>query len=201
MHHRAYLAVHAPKNRLPEAEWPSVYRVVLPQLDPGAVLEFPWFYAWHHNSAYRIYQEGHGRDVVVGSISPWIGDPRVRFRTVLPPGPDEFLGSGARYLLVHLDYPAEEAKVRRLLWPRRIEIPRPVRGQMVEMGRSMARTLRRRWGPPDFRDRAVLLWDLARLRDRLRDRETRCVPPDPADPAGKSRTYEVGSAERDDTGA
>lgn len=164
MHHRAYFTVHAQKNRLPESEWPRIYRRILPGLPAGAVLEVPWHYAWHHNDAYRIYQEGHGRDVIAGASMEWIDDPRIGFRTVIGTSPEAFLASDARFVLVHLDYPAEEARVEQLLWPPRAGLRAEVGEPLRRLGRRMAGTLRARWGPPDFTDGAVLLWDLDRVR-------------------------------------
>ncbi len=164
MHHRAYFTVHAQKNRLPESEWPRIYRRILPELPPGSVLEVPWHYAWHHNDAYRIYQEGHGRDVIAGASLDWIADPRIGFRTVVAASPEAFVASDARFVLVHLDYPAEEARVERLLWPPRAGLRPAVGEHLRRLGRRLAGTLRTRWGPPDFTDGTVLLWDLERIR-------------------------------------
>jgi len=161
MHHVDYFRLYAPRDRMAEAQRPPFYRDVLPTLPPGPVLEYPWVPVWDYNHALRIYQEAHGREVVVAWTHP--PDPRLAFRNLSAGTPAAFLASRARYLIVHLDYAGERRRLEVRSWPYLPEIVSPLR-ERLELGAPMAARLAPLWGEPDFADRSVRVWDLARVR-------------------------------------
>lgn len=177
MHHKEYVALHVPEGHPPEERVPAVYRTVLPALDGGAVLEYPWNGVWQVARAFRAYQERHGRDVLVGTIDPGLRDPRLALRNAVPGTPEGFLASRARYLVVHLDYPAEERRVEEPAGARWPDFRPPAAARLRHLGRRTGRLLEKGWGPPDYRDGQVLLWDLERVRRaRWRTRPRRGWP-------------------------
>lgn len=166
MHHKDYLELYAAPGHLPPEAIPRSYRTLLPVLPPGPVLEFPWVPVWHFNDAYRLYQEVHGREVVVATTAPRLQDPRLVFRNMVPGTPEGFLASRARFLLLHRDYGAEEARVVEPEWPAaslRRRLARALRGAAG----TRSDELRRLWGPPDWEDGEVEVWDLDRVRRSL----------------------------------
>ena len=82
-------------------------------------------------------------------------------------GPDAFLASRARWVVIHRDLAGEEER-----WPESGAYPQPqalpiFRRVFDHAGPAMIRRLRRAWGPPDEADRWVAVWDLQRVRASL----------------------------------
>jgi hypothetical protein len=157
-HHDDRLAFYVPRA---EAPVPEVY----PRLGPGVILEAPWIPVWRVSRSVALYQDAHGREVVTASPEPLLADPRLAFRNLVPLTPEAFLGSRARWLVVHRDLAAEEEAIPDPLWPRRMGVGRRFREVFQSEGRRLPRLLRRTWGKPDFADDEVVIWDLDRVRD------------------------------------
>jgi len=157
-HHDDHLAFYVPR---PKVSLPPAYQ----SLGPGAVLEAPWIPVWRVSRAVYLYQETHGREVVVASPEPLLADPRLAFRNLVPATPEGFLASRARWLIVHRDLAAEEDAIPDPLWPPRMGVGRRFREIFQSQGRALPRQLRRAWGRPDFGDETVVIWDLDRMRN------------------------------------
>lgn len=156
-HHDDRLAFYVPRPRVP---LPPVYR----KLEPGAVVEAPWIPVWRVSRAVPLYQEAHGREVIVASPEPLLADPRLAFRNLVPATPGGFLASRARWLVVHRDLAAEEEAIPDPLWPPRMGVGRRFREVFQSQGRALPRQLRHAWGRSDFADGMAVVWDLDRVR-------------------------------------
>lgn len=154
-HHDDRLAFYVQRPKLSDP-----YR----NLGPGAILEAPWIPVWRVSRAVALYQDAHGREVVMGSPDPLLTDPRVAFRNLVPLTPEAFLASRARWLVVHRDLGAEEEAIPDPLWPPRMGVGRRFHEVFQAEGRRLPRLLRRAWGRPDFEDDALVIWDLDRVR-------------------------------------
>lgn len=163
-HHNDYLAFQAPRPDPPRRWMPRFYQHLLRSEDRGAVLEYPWVPVWRLNRSFYLYQEHHGREVVVASPRQVLGDSRLGFRNQVRGNAEGFLESRARWLVVHRDLAEEEA-----LWPESAAFPQTevllkFRPLFEHAGPAMIRRLRRTWGKPDHADRRVVVWDLERVR-------------------------------------
>lgn len=167
MHHKDYMNLHEPRARVAQEEVPPFYRWVLRDLAPGPLLEYPWLPVWHYTQALRVYQEIHGREVVVASPAVRLWDHRLAFRNLTPGSAEGFLASRARFLVLHLDYGAEEARVLES-YRRSPGIGRRGRQKLPLLAGARAEELQALWGAPDFSDPHLRVWDLARIR-QVRD--------------------------------
>lgn len=156
-HHDDVLAFYVPRSSAP---LPPLYR----RLGPGILLETPWIPVWRVSRAVYLYQEAHGREVVVAAPDPLLSDRRLAFRNLVPAQPGAFLASRARWLIVHRDFSAEEEAIPDPLWPPRMGVGRRFREVFQSQGQLLPRELRRLWGKPDFADDRMAVWDLNRIR-------------------------------------
>jgi hypothetical protein len=163
MHHKDYLNLHEPRARVAPEDVPPFYPWVLRDLAPGPLLEYPWLPVWHYTQALRVYQEIHGREVVVASPADQDWDRRLEFRNMTSGSAEGFLASRARFLVLHLDYGAEEARVVES-FRRSPGIRRPGRQGLRRLMQAQAEALQDQWGPPDFSDPHLRVWDLERIR-------------------------------------
>jgi hypothetical protein len=162
--HNDYLGFHASPPALRRRQIPRFYRRLAWSPEAGPVLEYPWIPVWRVNRSFYLYQEIHGQDVVVASVRPLLADRRLAFRNMAPGDPEGFLASRARYLVVHRHLGMEEERL-----PEPGAYPQPqVLGIFASLfhkaGRKMIGRLRREWGPPDYSDRWIVVWDLERVR-------------------------------------
>ena len=157
-HHDDRLAFYVQRPQVP---LPAFYRQLSGK---GAILEYPWIPVWRVSRAVYLYQETHGREVVMASPEPLFGDPRLAFRNLVPATAEGFLASRARWLVVHRDLGAEEEAIPDPLWPPRMGVGRRFREIFRSEGRAMPRRLRRAWGKPDYTDDRVVVWNLDRVR-------------------------------------
>jgi hypothetical protein len=118
----------------------------------------PWQPVWRFGRALPRYQLVHGREVVVATFVPLFGSSPMALRNVVPATPRELAASRARWLVVHRDLGAEEDAIAAEPYPA------PLRRTLRSQAARLSAELRRAWGPPDYRDPAVLVWDLARVR-------------------------------------
>lgn len=163
-HHNDYLAFQAPRPDPSPKRMPRFYQHLMHSSARGAVLEYPWVPVWRINRSFYLYQERHGREVVVASPRQVLGDPRLGFRNQVRGNAEGFLASRARWVVVHRDLGEEEAR-----WPEPAAYPQPevlprFRRLFEQAGPAMIRRLRRAWGKPDYADRKVVVWDLERVR-------------------------------------
>ena len=167
VHHDDFLAYHRPLPRLRVDRIPAFYR----DLAPGsggrveAILELPT-YPEGDNRAVHRYQDRHRRQVLVSTPTPDLNDRRLAFRTRVVPQPGPILTSGARYLVVHRDLEAEELAVELPPgvprgWNRRQQ---NLSAHFRRVGTATAERLTAAWGPPDWQDSQVVVWDLGRVR-------------------------------------
>lgn len=128
-----------------------------------------WVWQSHISAAQRI----HRRRVLLSPAEPGLFVPGLAFGNFVEPKPEELLAAPAGWLVLH----------RKSAW----ELDRTAKGdtigfpllpEMRQLSRRMARRLggdlERRWGPPDYADEVLLVWDLERLR---RERAGASNPP------------------------
>lgn len=158
------------------ARAPAFYRDGMPSAafaGGGAVVETPYTTVWNLSRAFPAYQTIHHRPVLAAPSGDRFDDPRLRLRLSPPPRPERLLASGARWVVVHRDVAAEEARVPEQ--PRRLR-PDEAAGLRAESQRILER-LRRTWGRPDWRDDEVAVWDLERRRRELARSAAGAAPP------------------------
>jgi hypothetical protein len=148
-----------PRAAVGPRQVPGFYRELASSQEPGAVLEFPWVAVWRVNRAFYLYQEVHGREVVVAPARALLADDRLGFRNMVPGTPEGFLASRARWLVVHRNLGQEEARVRPSL-----ELDPRHRTLFRTFGHGMVLRLYGEWGRPDRIDRRIAVWDLERVR-------------------------------------
>jgi hypothetical protein len=159
-HHKDFLLFYGPRASMPDEKIPAFYRNAEGE---GALLEFPWHPMWQRGRLFYVYQEVHGRSVVVSPIMWSLQDERLRFRNMCRADPQAFLESRARYVVVHLDLPKES---KRLAGGLHMPFaPRETLALQEEAAR-MANRLRKEWGAPLFEDEAILVWDMNEVRAR-----------------------------------
>jgi hypothetical protein len=166
LHHNDFMAFYRPRPRPPSAtEVPELYR----HLGGETVVELPWVIAWESNRTFYRYQEIHGGRVVVSTPQRIFVRPPLALRNAVPPEPAAFCGSGARYLIVHLNVAREEDRIPPGGQISGFVMAQPLRRALHDDAGSLARRLARTWGPPFYADREVRAWDLrAACGGRLR---------------------------------
>lgn len=160
-HHNDYMTFMWPRPGLHPKRAPGFYKTLASSPEPGPVLEYPWVAVWRMNRAFYLYQEIHGRQVVVAPARALLADDRLAFRNMVPGTPEGFLASRARWLVVHRNLAKEELEI-----PPRMEIDPRFRKLFRTFGSRMTAQLTREWGKPDFLDRRIAVWDLDRVRGK-----------------------------------
>jgi hypothetical protein len=167
VHHDDFLAYHRPLPRLPVERIPAFYRDLGPASGgrEEAILELPT-YPEGDNRAVHRYQDRHRRQVLVSTPTPELNDRRLALRTRVVPQPGPILASSARYLVVHRDLEAEELAVELPPgvprgWNRRQQ---NLSNHFRRVAAATAERLAAAWGPPDWQDARVVVWDLDRVR-------------------------------------
>jgi hypothetical protein len=164
VHRNDFLAFHQARPTIDATDVPGFYRA-LPE-EPGALVEFPWHPWWVFSRAIPIYQKVHGRRVLVSTVDPELIAYASSLRNFVEPTPDALAGSGARWVVVHLDMGAEEERVQALPDVGRSRIPPEIRSRFHDKLRLQAAKLASRleasWGRPDHADEHIRAWRLPR---------------------------------------
>ncbi|MGH7900085.1 MAG: hypothetical protein ACREQQ_19175 [Candidatus Binatia bacterium] len=167
-HHNDFLAFYRPRGILPETDIPGFYRSLRDRDVAGPVLEYPFHTFWKFSRALRVYQEFHGREVLVSTPEIDIYDSRLGFRNIVRPETADLLASRARYLAVHLDSGAELARIREAPGLPSAEAPllNAVSADLESAARELTARLERAWGAPFYSDDEIRVWDLDAVRSR-----------------------------------
>lgn len=161
MHQDDFLSFYAPRPVLaPEAvPWP--YEEMAKAAGAGAVIEYPWSSFAGLRTLY-LYQEVHGRRVKVSGPQRLLFDPEIALTNVVPPGPEGFCSSGARFLAVHLRIAHEEDQIvapeEARLGER--EMRPDLRRTLNDQAEAMAQSLTDLWGDPTWAAPSLRFWDL-----------------------------------------
>ena len=167
VHHPDFLNFHAPLAALPAGAVPQLYRQMAAAPEPGAVIEMPVSTTWRRVRAPYVYQQVHHRRVIAANYDPVLCDARLSLHNRLCPSPDALLATGARYLVVHRDEPAEESALVLNAWMQLLAGESEAEARQQVQTRRLALALRRLWGRPDAREGGLMMWDLERVRRRL----------------------------------
>jgi uncharacterized membrane protein len=168
MHHDDMAGFYLPRASLPAGAVPGFYRALGAEVaagsreDRGAVIEYPYLFLWRFRSFY-VYQEIHGRRVLVATPQRLARRPELALRNALPAQPEAFCRSGARYLVVHEHVAREEDRVTRPEDKAAPAFSRDMRRSLRLGATRMALRLRRLWGKPEYEDAGILVWDLDRV--------------------------------------
>jgi hypothetical protein len=162
--HDDYILFTRERPAITPATLPSFYRE-LGQHPEGELVELPWHPFWGFGHAIPAYQEHHRRAVVVANSEPLARDPRVALQRYVLAEPAALLASGGRYAIVHLDLELEERTARAARGRPDETRPHPkVWRALRREARRARQQLDAAWGPADYDDGVVVVWDLARVR-------------------------------------
>jgi len=111
----------------------------------------------------RIYQDVHRRRVLLAPAEPTFFRDELEFANYVEPEPEALAAAPARWLVVHRKSGWELDRVHR---GRGVGLPLAprMRSNARRTARRLGGRLERRWGPPDYADEALLVWDLERVR-------------------------------------
>lgn len=130
----------------------------------GEVLEYPWLFLWRFRSFY-LYQDLHRERVTVASPMRLLARPGVNLRNAVRVNAAAFCSSGARYLVVHTNVPREEMRLAGFDPGGPVGVaglaPEARRSLRVD-ARRLVRRLAASWGPADYADADLHVWDLDR---------------------------------------
>jgi hypothetical protein len=167
VHHDDFLAFDRPLPRLPMEKVPAFYRSLTPGLGGRgeAIVEMP-SYPELGDRALHLYQDRHRRQVLVSSPVPELNDRRLVFRNRVAPHSGPILATGARYLVIHRDIESEELAVELPPGVPRTRAPRQknLSARFRTVAAATAERSTAAWGPPDWQDARVVVWDLGRVR-------------------------------------
>ena len=173
-HHNDFMRFNCELPTFVRENVPVFYQELAQQpADSVTLLEYPWDWTWHYGHINLAYQLFH-QQTVIGSASniPFVADSRLSLQSLIPPAPDRFEQSSARYLVVHRDWLAEEMRLEN----------NPCLGLPIEAtdsrgrdprwltwrtsAQEMAHQLEQLWGQPTYADEWLLVWDLDLIRDQ-----------------------------------
>jgi hypothetical protein len=162
--HDDYIIFTNARPALPRDALPAYYRKL--ETEPGgALVELPWHPFWGFGHAVPAYQEHHGRAVWVANAEPLARASAVRLRRYVLADPGALLATGARYAVVHYDLEREESAARAARGRPDDTRPHPkIWAALRREAERVRRELDSLWGPPDYDDGVVAVWDLARIR-------------------------------------
>lgn len=174
-HHDDHLVFTRARPQLGREGLPVFYReVVLRAAEAGeraGLVELPWHPFWGFGHAIPAYQQQHRQPVTVANAEPFVADARLALRSYVAAQPAALLATGRRYAVVHLDWEREERAARRSRPGPDPVRPHPAVWQALrDEGARLRRALDRAFGPPDYEDGVVAVWDLARVRSSKRTR-------------------------------
>lgn len=156
LHHNDFMSFYKPRRQVPAEALRGFYR----QLRGETVLEYPWIFVWDSNRTFYLYQEAHRGRVLVSTPQRILFRPPLALRNAVPPEPEAFCRSGARYLIVHRNVAREEDRLAPGGRISDFEVSQPLRRMLREGAARLARDLARRWGDPIYSDRLLRVWDL-----------------------------------------
>jgi len=167
-HSKDFIRFDQPRGALAATAIPAFYADPAVRESAGPIIELPFRGGWSATRTHYVYQTVHRERVVAAEPYAWPCDERLRLRNHVCSQPRTLLRFPARYLVVHRDPLAEESAM--------------VGGddtgdrfnphEWVEFAQTAGRVtrgLRRRFGPPVFRDDRITVWDLDRVRRRAKE--------------------------------
>ena len=163
VHHNDFIRFASHRADPPPDRIPGFYHgLARGTVDGGPLLEYPWTTVWRQCSALYLYQRLHGQEVLVAAADVQLDDARLRFRNMPQVHAETFLASRARYLVIHIDWALEQARVQPGVWSKGNQ------GEdLKRLARQLAERVGRSWGRPIYQDRQVIVWDMDQVRNRL----------------------------------
>jgi hypothetical protein len=168
-HTPSFLRFTEAPDWIPGERVPPFYHELYALDDDAAIIEHPWMRQSSH--ALSAYQSVHQKRVLVSSVISGHHDPRIELRNLVEPTTADFLDSGARYVVVHLDLRSEAEHVvspdpHHATWLKAIA---PLWKPLRSSGRNTAARLERELGPAFYQDQKIAVWDLDAARAERSD--------------------------------
>lgn len=164
-HHNDLVSFDAPRLGVDPAQQPRLHASLAREGAP-AVIEIPWHPWWTFSRLAAADQFLHGGRVLVSGRVAELADPRVTFRNFVPLEPGALERSGARWVVVHLDLEAEQARLLETPDDALDEVPADLRDRVWSGLRRVAADTAQRleavWGPPDHAEPGIRAWRLPR---------------------------------------
>ena len=151
-------------NHIAYEDIPDFYHSLAEVDTVQPIIEYPWSNLATH--AFDAYQKHHGQPLY--AVAPWkvLYDERLALRRMMVPSIQGYLNSPARWIIVHMDLQQEERRIATSdpnHWMRLDERPTIWRPLKVAAPATV-RLLQRAFGPADYQDGVIQVWDLERLR-------------------------------------
>jgi hypothetical protein len=165
-HHPDFLLFSCEPRTVPESRVPDFYLDLGRAARRGTLVEYPW----HSYQALRelyAYEPFHRYSVLVATPEEELDDPRLQLHNLVGAAAEDFAASPASFVVVHRDYGHEHEGVEIHACPgvppgvNRAESDYP---DLRLAAQQMNRRLHAEWGPPDYADDAIVVWDLDRVR-------------------------------------
>ena len=152
----------APRMVAPELV-PEFYRRLAAAPGDGAVIEAPALPTWVWQTHLRIYQDVHRRRVLLAPSEPAVFRGELAFANYVEPEPAALASAPARWLALHRksDWELDRVDVGGTVG---LPLGPEMRSWSRRTARRLGRRLERLWGPPDYADELLLVWDLERVR-------------------------------------
>lgn len=167
-HHNLFLLYSLEPPEPPPGTFSEIYQRLAVRDEPGAVVEYPWFWFWNTNLSFPLAQGIHRRDVVVAMHLPEVLRDSVRFHNTTPAAPEALLQSRGRFLLVHKNVLDDELRIHVEGWMANSRRPPAVSFErLAAAAHHTLALLKRDWGPPFYEDPSVVAWDLEEVRARV----------------------------------
>jgi hypothetical protein len=165
-HSKDFIRFDEPRGKIAADSVPPFYREQSWREAGAALVELPFRGGWSATRSHYVYQTIHRAPVIAAEPYGWPCDERLRLRNHVCSQAPTLLASPARYLVVHRDPLGEESHVvggddtgnryRPEEWD-----------EFAQTAGRVTRGLRRRWGPPLYRDARITVWDLDQVRRRV----------------------------------
>ncbi len=161
-------------RRAPDIELPEAYRSLDPQR-AGRIVEYPWHTTWRYCRSIIYFQQLHGRRVIVAPGERLMWDQRLSgWNNMVAPQRDRILATDAVYFFAHLESAAENATFDRRRAPPGSSLARDRerrQSALEKFDQQLAARIgifEQSWGPADFESDGIKVWDLVRVRERIR---------------------------------
>jgi hypothetical protein len=164
-HHNDLVSFESERLRVDPARVPALHRKLAGEA-PGAIVELPWHPWWNFSRVMAADQSVHGRRVIVSGALPELAHPEVAFRNFVRPEPAALAASGARWVVVHDDVEAEQARLAGVpdaddsLAVATPEMRARVFAGLRRVAAETAASLEAAWGAPDHVEPGLRAWRL-----------------------------------------
>jgi hypothetical protein len=162
--HDDFIDFYRPPPRMLSSELvPEFYRRLAVPPGDEAVIEAPSLPTWAWQTHLRIYQDVHRRRVFLAPLEPTFFRAELDFANYVEPEPEALAAAPARWLALHRksDWELDRVDVNGVV---SLPLEPGMRSFSQRSALELGGRLTGRWGPPDYVDDLLLVWDLERVR-------------------------------------